>query len=66
MEKGEGMKAKDIDEFETLLDDAEGNANSDWEMSFTADMRERYEDYGGEMFVSEKQLEYLERIAHRE
>lgn len=64
MEKTE-MKAKEIDDFETLLDDAEGNANSDWEMNFTADMREKFEDYGGEMFVSEKQLEWLEKIAYR-
>jgi hypothetical protein len=63
--EGENMKAKEIDDFDDILDQAEANANSDWEMNFTADMREKYEDYGGEMFVSEKQLEHLERIAER-
>jgi hypothetical protein len=59
------MKASEIDDFDNLLDDAEGNANSDWEMEFTSNIREKYDQYKGDMFVSEKQLEHLERIAER-
>ena len=57
------MKANEIDDFEDLLDQAEGNANSDWEMEFTSNIREKFDQYKGEMFVSEKQLEHLEKIA---
>jgi len=56
------MKAEDIADFEELLDDAERQAKTDWAMGFVADMRERYDNYGDNMLVSEKQLAALEKI----
>ena len=64
------MKIKDkypeIDEFDDLLADADSNAGNEWEMTFVDDIRERYEKYGGDTFVSEKQVEILNKIARGE
>jgi hypothetical protein len=57
------MKAYEIDNFDELLDDAESQASTDWEMDFVNDMRDKYDQYSDEMFVSEAQLEKLEKIA---
>jgi hypothetical protein len=57
------MQAQDIDDFYTLLCDAEDMATTDWEMDFVSDMKEKYEQYGGQMYVTEKQVVALERIA---
>lgn len=53
----------DPDDFEDLLSEAEGSADSNFEIEFTSDMRERYEQYGKIMFLSPKQHEVLLRIA---
>lgn len=55
----------DIDEFEELLTLAKEDTRSPFEDEFVCDMRERFEDYGGEMFLSVKQLALLERIANK-
>ena len=61
------MKIKDmypdISEFEDLLEDADSNAGNEWEREFVDGIRKRFEKYGGDMFVSEKQLATLEKIA---
>jgi hypothetical protein len=57
------MQAKEIEDFEELLEAAELNAISDWDMEFAADMRSRYFKYKEETYVSENQLQHLERIA---
>ena len=51
------------DDFEELLASAEENASSDWETEFVSSLQERYEQYGINMFLSEKQDEVLRRIA---
>jgi len=51
------------DEFETLLSDAEMNAANDWEEKFVADLKDKFEQYGRRMYLSENQREHLERIA---
>ena len=56
----------DVEDFEDLLASAEENASSDWEMGFVEDLSERYEQYGDDMFLSEKQAEILRRIANGE
>lgn len=56
----------DEDEFEALLDGARMNAANDWEEQFAADMQARYQQYGKRMFISESQVEHLERIANDE
>lgn len=57
---------KDIftkEEFEELLAAAEEGAVSGFDESFTHDMRVRYKLYGMKMFISDKQLDTLRRIA---
>ncbi len=59
------MKANQIENFYELVDDAMRNASTDWDMEFTQDMEDRYKKFGGETFVSNAQLEQLERIANQ-
>ncbi len=59
------MKAEDIEDFEDLLEDAENNAISDWDMRFVADIKEKYDDQGGDAVISMRQLEQLERIVNQ-
>ena len=54
----------DEKEFEELLDSARMNAANDWEESFVADMKTRYDQYGRRMYISEAQQTTLERIAN--
>ena len=58
------MKAEDIEEFEELLNDAERWAFVEWDMNFVADIRDKYGQYGAHTYISEAQLEQLERIAN--
>jgi len=55
--------AGEIPSFSELLDAADSNASTDWEMGFISDMKDRYSQYGSDTYVSDKQLEQLERIA---
>lgn len=57
------MQAIDIPEFDVLLEDAEDAATTEWEMDFVSDMKEKYEQYGDKMYVTEKQIAALEKIA---
>lgn len=57
------MFAYDIENFEDILEQAELNAKSEWEIEFVESMRERYTKFKNSALVSEKQLEILERIA---
>jgi len=50
-------------EFEELLDTAKNNAESDWEENFIAGMSEKFTKYGREMYLSDLQLEHINRIA---
>lgn len=56
----------DDDEFESLLSEAAMNSANDWECQFVADMRDKFEEYGRRMYLSESQQEHLERIASDE
>lgn len=56
----EDYEGLDMDE---LLGVAETQARGEWEMDFVGDMRYKYTDYGDTMFLSEKQLNLLRRIA---
>ena len=51
-------------EFAELLEEAENNAESGWDAEFTEDMRERFDEYGEDMFLSDAQRGQLERIAN--
>lgn len=62
MTVGEQYKG-DIAEFDNLLDLADEGAKNAWERNFIDEIRDRYEQYGGEMFLSDRQRETLEKIA---
>ena len=52
-----------IPDFEDILEQAECNASTDWEMSFVSDMKYRYSQYGSVTYVSDRQFDQLKRIA---
>ncbi|MDR2506587.1 MAG: hypothetical protein LBD67_01095 [Candidatus Accumulibacter sp.] len=54
----------DEKEFEGLLESARMNAANDWEESFVADMKTRYDQFGRRMYISDAQQSTLERIAN--
>lgn len=49
-------------DFETALDDAESAAVTDREMSFVASLRDKFDEWGRKMYLSEAQNAWLERI----
>ncbi|WXL27728.1 hypothetical protein WG219_09875 [Ectopseudomonas mendocina] len=53
-----------LDEFTSLLAAAELNASNNWEIKFTTDISANYQRWRGEMYLSDSQLENLERIAN--
>ena len=53
----------DVSEFEELLEAAEAESSTAWEMEFLDGVRNRYEKYHDGTYISEKQIEILERIA---
>ena len=61
-------KAKDFfdseEEFQTLLEKADSGARSETERDFVADMIEREDSYGRDVFISEAQIEWLRRLAN--
>lgn len=55
------------DEFEDLLrllELAESSTANEWEEDFVSDMKDRAEQWGRRLFVSDRQMEILERIAN--
>lgn len=53
----------DIDRFETTLDAAEVCASTDREMEFVDSIRNKYEEYGERMFLSDAQYSWLTRLS---
>ena len=49
--------------FEHLLEEAELEAVSSKEMDFVDSLNEKYDEYGSKMYLSERQLEWLQAIA---
>lgn len=54
------------DDFEELLDDADLNATKAASLNFVSDMREKFEEFGHDMYLSPKQLEWLKKLAEAE
>ncbi len=52
----------DQDDFEAALDAADRAAVTDREMEFVSDLREKLEEYGTKMFLSDNQNAWLKRI----
>ena len=50
-------------EFDDLLLTAEQCCETDCEAQFVSDMKSRYASYAGQMYISERQQDTLERIA---
>ena len=55
----------DFQEFDDLLDQADEKVSTDWELEFMTDLRDRWEKFQGECFLSDAQKESLERIANK-
>ncbi|MGR0074874.1 hypothetical protein ACUS6I_32055, partial [Pseudomonas aeruginosa] len=53
-----------VEEFAALLGAAEFNAATDWDEQFLADLRSNFQRYGAHTYLSDAQLEQLERIAN--
>lgn len=57
------MKVKEIDDFDELLEDAEFNAKTDFEIEFIELLKDRYDKYEDECFLTDKQLFILQNMA---
>jgi hypothetical protein len=54
----------DLDfDFDSLLAEANENASTAWEEDFVSSILDRYSNFADDMFISEKQIETLEKIA---
>lgn len=64
MIRSNGQTVADLDfDFEDALSEAEDRAKGAWEEQFVSDLRDRFDEYGSRMYVSDKQVEVLRRIA---
>lgn len=52
-----------VSEFENLLSDAEAEALPGKQEEFVGDMRDKFDQYQGQMYVSPSQLSWLRSIA---
>lgn len=57
------MNVYEIDDFDQILEEAEDQAKTEWEIKFVSDIRDKLDEYGEETLISERQLEVLTRIA---
>lgn len=53
----------DIDDFESALEQAEANASKEREMEFVDSIRNKYDEYGESMFLSDAQYSWLMSLA---
>lgn len=56
----------DESELKEMLEIARMNAENDWEESFVAGLIEKHKQFGMQMYLSDLQLEHLNRIAGEE
>lgn len=56
----------DPEEYGVLLQEAAENASSEWEENFVGGLKVKYDRWGAEAFISDKQLSILKRIAYGE
>lgn len=58
------QQVADLDyDFEDLLSEAESNARGAWEEDFTDGVRDKFDEYGDRMYLSDRQEDVLKRIA---
>jgi len=53
------------DEFEEILDNANIGASTDVETDFVDDMIEKFQEYGMDTYVSQKQLDWLLKLTDK-
>lgn len=53
----------DVDAFEQALERAEANASGDREIEFVDSIRNKYDEYGESMFLSDAQYSWLMSLA---
>ena len=58
------QRASDIVGFDEMLAIAEEVARTGWEVDFVESLRAKYDEWGEDMFVSEKQLQVLDDMIH--
>lgn len=58
------MTQDEFDDLLRLIEEAESSTANEWEEEFVSDMKERAENWGRRLFVSDRQMEILERIAN--
>lgn len=54
---------EDADAFESLLSEAEYMAETEKEREFVSDLEAKFDEYGMKMFLSDRQLSWLQAIA---
>jgi len=59
-----GSLYKKKGEFVRVLSKAKNQTKNQWENEFVKSIFERFEKYGGKMFISPKQLETIQKIAY--
>lgn len=58
-----GKTAGDFGNFNDVLTSAQEQVANSWEEQFVSDTTDKYTQYGDRMFISDKQIVILERIA---
>lgn len=59
-------KAADyLDDIDELIDNAMDGARNAREQDFVSDMRDKYDDWGDEMFLSQAQYDWLKNLEQR-
>ena len=53
----------DLEEYKALINDAHTNASKDEDVKFTKEMIDRFERYGPDAYVSEKQIKWLKNLS---
>lgn len=53
----------DANELEELLRKAKEKAKTDWEKSFVEDMSNKFEQWGDRLYLSQKQMDIIRKIA---
>ena len=52
-------------EYQEVLDDAERNAETEWEVQFIEDMKAKFERFGMEAYLTNNMKDHLERLANK-
>jgi hypothetical protein len=62
------MKLEDLyssDEFEEIINQALTNARTEWEMQFVDDLYAKWEQWGMDVFITQRQADVLYRLGGR-